>query len=156
MSPNRDDRSSRRRWVVRRALTVSVLAAIGWFAVGGFAAEPVAAAPSAPATGPAPTNATCAVTGYSAADDVALEKLVAQLGKQTAFQVGGMPLRNPCRQIDGFTDGLLKQVLTRDADGAIVRRAGIMGVVPAGGTVRAGDRIAVELPAGERRPLDVV
>ncbi len=52
--------------------------------------------------------------------------------------------------------GLLKQVLTRDADGTTVRRAGIMGVVLAGGAVRAGDRIVVALPPGERRPLDVV
>jgi MOSC domain-containing protein YiiM len=69
-----------------------------------------------------------------------------RIGASTLVEVTG--LRNPCRQIDGFTDGLLKQVLTSDADGTTVRRAG--------GAVRAGDRIVVELPPGERRPLDVV
>jgi MOSC domain-containing protein YiiM len=76
------------------------------------------------------------------------------IGASAVVEVTG--LRNPCRQIDGFSDGLLKQVLTRDADGTLVRRAGIMGVVVAGGAVRAGDRIVVELPPGDRRPLDVV
>ncbi|HEY9482625.1 MAG TPA: hypothetical protein VIR00_06645, partial [Micromonosporaceae bacterium] len=78
---------------MRRALTGIVLAAIGWFALGGFAAAPVAAAPTAPAPAvPLPTNATCAITGYSAPNDVALDKLVARLGKQTAFQIAGTPL----------------------------------------------------------------
>jgi len=76
------------------------------------------------------------------------------IGASAVVEVTG--LRNPCRQIDGFTDGLLKQVLTRDADGALVRRAGIMGVVVAGGAVRTGDRIAVGLPPSDRSPLDVV
>ncbi len=76
------------------------------------------------------------------------------IGGSAVVEVTG--LRNPCRQIDGFRDGLLKQVLTRDGDGTVVRRAGIMGIVLAGGAVRTGDRIAVELPPGDRRPLDVV
>jgi MOSC domain-containing protein YiiM len=77
-----------------------------------------------------------------------------RIGASALVEVTG--LRNPCRQIDGFADGLLKQVLARDAGGAIVRRAGIMGVVLAGGPVRPGDPIVVELPPGDRRPLDVV
>jgi MOSC domain-containing protein YiiM len=76
------------------------------------------------------------------------------IGASAVVEVTG--LRNPCRQIDGFSDGLLKQVLARDGDGTVVRRAGIMGIVLAGGAVRTGDRIAVELPPGDRRPLDVV
>jgi len=76
------------------------------------------------------------------------------IGASAVVEVTG--LRNPCRQIDGFSDGLLKQVLARDADGTLVRRAGIMGIVLAGGAVRTGDRIAVELPPGDRHPLDVV
>jgi MOSC domain-containing protein YiiM len=76
------------------------------------------------------------------------------IGASAVVEVTG--LRNPCRQIDGFSDGLLKQVLARDGDGTVVRRAGIMGIVLAGGAVRTGDRIAVERPPGDRRPLDVV
>jgi MOSC domain-containing protein YiiM len=76
------------------------------------------------------------------------------IGASAVVEVTG--LRNPCRQIDGYTDGLLKQVLARDADGTLVRRAGIMGIVVAGGPIEAGDRIVVEPPPGDRRPLDVV
>jgi hypothetical protein len=65
-------------------------------------------------------------------------------------------LRNPCRQIDAFQGGLLKQLLGRDADGAVVRRAGVMGVVRRGGEVRPGDPVAVLLPDGPHRPLEPV
>ncbi|MCQ4210273.1 MOSC domain-containing protein [Streptomyces longispororuber] len=66
-------------------------------------------------------------------------------------------LRNPCLQIDHFQDGLLKRVVGRDPEtGAVVRKAGVMSVVRAGGTVRAGDAIRVELPAEPHRPLEKV
>jgi len=65
-------------------------------------------------------------------------------------------LRNPCTQLDGFRPGLMRAVLGRDADGGLVRKAGIMGVVVAGGAVRPGDAIAVELPAGPHRRLGPV
>jgi MOSC domain-containing protein YiiM len=65
-------------------------------------------------------------------------------------------LRNPCTQLDGFRPGLMRAVLDRDADGGLVRKAGIMGVVVAGGAVRPGDAIAVELPAGPHRRLEPV
>jgi MOSC domain-containing protein YiiM len=77
-----------------------------------------------------------------------------RLGGEAIVEVTG--LRNPCVQIDRFQDGLLKKVLGRDADGRLVRKAGIMGVVRVGGVVRPGDPIAVELPAGPLRPLDRV
>ncbi|MFE5334938.1 MOSC domain-containing protein [Isoptericola sp. NPDC056573] len=62
-------------------------------------------------------------------------------------------LRNPCRQIDDFQPGLLKQVLHRGADGGVERLAGVMGIVSRGGTVRPGDAIGVELPAPPHLPL---
>ncbi|MFD5184255.1 MOSC domain-containing protein [Streptomyces sp. NPDC058372] len=77
-----------------------------------------------------------------------------RLGPQAVVEVTG--LRNPCLQIDAFQDGLLKRVVGRGEDGGIVRKAGIMGVVRTGGTLRPGDPIAVELPAGEHRPLERV
>jgi MOSC domain-containing protein YiiM len=43
--------------------------------------------------------------------------------------------------------------LDRDADGNLVRKAGIMGIVLAGGEVRPGDAIRVEQPAEPHRPL---
>ncbi|MFB6902383.1 MOSC domain-containing protein [Streptomyces hydrogenans] len=76
------------------------------------------------------------------------------LGAEAVVEVTG--LRNPCAQIDKFRHGLLKQVVGRDADGELVRKAGIMGIVLTGGEVRPGDPIRVEVPAGPHRPLERV
>lgn len=62
-------------------------------------------------------------------------------------------LRNPCHQLDLFADGLLKQVLYKDAEGKLVRLAGIMGTVARGGTIRPGDAVDVRLPPGAHFPL---
>lgn len=62
-------------------------------------------------------------------------------------------LRNPCHQINGLRPGLMKQVLRTRDDGEVERLAGIMGVVSRGGSVRAGDEIAVALPPGAHRKL---
>jgi hypothetical protein len=56
-------------------------------------------------------------------------------------------LRNPCIQLDRFKPGLMAATLDRAADGSLIRKAGIMGVVLAGGDVRPGDPIQVTLPA---------
>jgi hypothetical protein len=77
-----------------------------------------------------------------------------RIGAHAQVMVTG--LRNPCRQIDGFRPGLLKAVVSRDTANRLVRKAGIMGVVTAGGRVRPGDSIQVELPTGPHTPLDVV
>ncbi|MEU9994041.1 MOSC domain-containing protein [Streptomyces sp. NPDC050848] len=76
------------------------------------------------------------------------------LGAEAVVEVTG--LRNPCAQIDNYRHGLLKQVLGRDEDGQIVRKAGIMSVVLTGGEVWPGDPIRVELPAEPHRPLEKV
>ncbi|MFB7733425.1 MOSC domain-containing protein [Streptomyces sp. NPDC056112] len=77
-----------------------------------------------------------------------------RVGDTAVLEVTG--LRNPCRQIDTFQDGLLKQVVGRDEAGNIVRRAGIMTIVREGGVARPGDTIEAELPSGPHRPLDRV
>lgn len=66
-----------------------------------------------------------------------------QLGEAMVEVTG---LRNPCRQLDGFRAGLMAATLDRDAEGGLVRKAGVMAVVIEGGIVRAGDPIAVTLP----------
>ncbi|MFB7451771.1 MOSC domain-containing protein [Streptomyces sp. NPDC056194] len=76
------------------------------------------------------------------------------LGAEAVVEVTG--LRNPCAQIDNFRHGLLKQVLGRDENGEIVRKAGIMGVVLVGGEVRPGDPIRAELPPEPHSPLEKV
>ncbi len=55
-------------------------------------------------------------------------------------------LRNPCGQINGFADGLLKKLVYRDEDGETVRIGGAMSVVVRGGEIRPGDEIRVGLP----------
>ncbi|MFF8952989.1 MOSC domain-containing protein [Streptomyces sp. NPDC014940] len=77
-----------------------------------------------------------------------------RIGDEAVVEVTG--LRNPCRQIDDFQRGLLKQVVGRDTDGRVRYRAGVMGVVKVGGVVRAGDAISVELPDGPHRALERV
>jgi MOSC domain-containing protein YiiM len=77
-----------------------------------------------------------------------------RLGAEAVVEVTG--LRNPCVQLDTFQAGLTAAVLGRDARGELVRKAGVMSVVRAGGEVAPGDPIAVELPVGPHRPLEVV
>ena len=76
------------------------------------------------------------------------------LGDDACVRVTG--LRNPCQQINDFEPGLLRAVLGRADDGSVERKGGVMSVVVAGGVVRAGDRIRVELPTGELQPLSPV
>ncbi len=66
------------------------------------------------------------------------------VGERAVLEVTG--LRNPCAQINAFRPGLLKALTPRDADGEVVRRAGIMSTVLDGGLVRVGDPVTVEVP----------
>lgn len=77
-----------------------------------------------------------------------------RLGTAAVVELTG--LRNPCVQLDRFQHGLTAAVLDRDEEGELVRKAGVMAVVVAGGEVRPGDAIAVELPEGPHRALEVV
>jgi MOSC domain-containing protein YiiM len=77
-----------------------------------------------------------------------------QLGPDALVEVTG--LRNPCVQLDRHQQGLQRALLDRDADGNLVRKAGIMAVVLADGVVHAGDPISVQLPAGPPQPLEPV
>ena len=77
-----------------------------------------------------------------------------RLGDSAIVEVTG--LRNPCAQLDGIQAGLMAATLGRDERGDLVRRAGIMGIVVAGGEVRPGDAISVELPSPPHTPLQPV
>lgn len=74
-----------------------------------------------------------------------------KLGTAAVIEVTG--LRNPCIQLDRYRPGLMQATLGRDAEGALVRKAGIMAVVRTGGDVWPGDPIAVARPHGPHRPL---
>jgi len=77
-----------------------------------------------------------------------------RLGPEAIVEVTG--LRNPCAQLNQIQPGLMAATLDRDAAGKLVRKAGVMGIVLAGGEVRPGDTIAVELPAGRHLSLEPV
>ena len=74
-----------------------------------------------------------------------------RLGDEAVVEITG--LRNPCAQLDQFRAGLMAATLDRDEQGNLIRKAGVMGVVIAGGQVCPGDTITVELPPAPHRPL---
>ncbi|MFE5407924.1 MOSC domain-containing protein [Microbacterium sp. NPDC056569] len=77
-----------------------------------------------------------------------------ELGEYAVIEITG--LRNPCTQINGLSEGLMKELVYVDDAGATVRLAGVMSVVLAGGVVRPGDSIRVIPPAGRLEPLQPV
>ncbi|MCL3883106.1 MOSC domain-containing protein [Marivita sp. GX14005] len=88
-------------------------------------------------------------------DLLALPKgAVLELGREARVEITG--LRNPCAQIDAFQPGLLSAFICRDANGKLMRRTGVMGIVLASGKVRPDDPIVVHLPEGEHRALERV
>ena len=76
------------------------------------------------------------------------------LGDDAVVELTG--LRNPCVQLDGILPGLMAAVLGRDADGRLVRKAGVMAVVVRGGQVATDDTIRVVRPALPHRRLEAV
>jgi MOSC domain-containing protein YiiM len=77
-----------------------------------------------------------------------------RLGADAVVEVTG--LRNPCVQLDGIQPGLMNANLARDAEGNLIRKAGVMSVVVASGEVIPGDPIEVEPPPEPHRPLEPV
>ena len=76
------------------------------------------------------------------------------LGASAVVEITG--LRNPCIQIDHFQQGLMAATLDRNANGNLVRKAGVMSIVISEGDVRPGDAIRVEMPTEPHRPLQPI
>jgi MOSC domain-containing protein YiiM len=76
------------------------------------------------------------------------------LGNTAVVELTG--LRNPCTQLDGLQPGLMAAVIGRDADGKLIRKAGVMGIVIESGEIFPGDSIRVERPPEPHQPLDRV
>jgi MOSC domain-containing protein YiiM len=76
------------------------------------------------------------------------------LGRDAIVEICG--LRNPCQQLNTFKPGLMAATLDRGVDGELIRKAGVMGTVLAGGRVTVGDPIRVEDVPGPQRALEVV
>ena len=79
---------------------------------------------------------------------------VLHVGPEAVLRITG--LRNPCGQIESFRTGLLRLAVGRDESGEVVRKAGVMGVVVAGGTVRRGDTVTAVLPPEPHHRLERV
>ena len=77
-----------------------------------------------------------------------------KISDEVVLEITG--LRNPCSQIEQFQTGLLAAVLTKEANGALIRKSGVMSVVLKGGVVRPDDIINVQLPSPPYRPLERV
>jgi len=83
------------------------------------------------------------------------------LPKDTILNIGTSKiqitgLRNPCVQIDSIQKGLMKAVLDKDEAGNLIRKSGIMGIVLAGGEIKTGDKITIELPKEPHQKLEKV
>lgn len=76
------------------------------------------------------------------------------LGADAVVEITG--LRNPCTQINGLSEGLMKEFVYVDEAGDTVRLTGVMSIVVRGGVVRPGDGIRVALPAGAPERLQAV
>jgi MOSC domain-containing protein YiiM len=77
-----------------------------------------------------------------------------RIGTEAVVRLTG--LRNPCYQLDRFRSGLMAAVLDRSPTGKLIRKAGVMSVAIRSGTVRPGDPIEIELPAGPHLALEPV
>lgn len=66
---------------------------------------------------------------------------VLRLGPSALVEITG--LRNPCRALEEVHEGLMAATLRPGVDGEVERRAGVMGVVVAGGRVRPGDEVTL-------------
>jgi MOSC domain-containing protein YiiM len=73
------------------------------------------------------------------------------IGESAVIKLTG--LRNPCEQLNQFQAGLTAAVLCRTPEGTLVRKAGVMGVVVAGGFVQPSNAIIVRLPVEPHRVL---
>lgn len=76
------------------------------------------------------------------------------LGSTAIVKVTG--LRNPCKQLDAYQEGLMAATLDHDDKGNLILKAGIMAIVLQGGDVQPGDTIEVELPPEPHQPLERV
>ena len=73
------------------------------------------------------------------------------IGESVVLELTG--LRNPCRQIEAFSPGLLARLARKMPNGRIERLAGVMAVVRSGGPISIGDVITAHPPATPHQPL---
>ena len=69
---------------------------------------------------------------------------ILKIGRDAEVEITG--LREPCKQIENFQDGLLKKVISKTKSGKFDVKSGVMSIVIHGGTVSPGDKIEVIYP----------
>jgi len=79
---------------------------------------------------------------------------ILKIGAEATVEVMGF--RNPCAQIDNFQSGLLSQMIDRDREGNLIRKAGIMCIAKISGSVQSGDIVKIELPPPPYQKLERV
>ncbi len=79
---------------------------------------------------------------------------ILRIGNSAEIKITG--LRNPCTQLNHFQAGLMDQLVHRDNNDKLVRKAGIMAIVTKSGLVKPGDHIISILPKPPFVPLDRV
>lgn len=88
-------------------------------------------------------------------DLLALPKdTILKIGDSAEIKITG--LRNPCKQIDKFQNGLMQAVLDKNEGGEIIRKTGVMAIVKQSGIIKVGDLIKIELPNEPFEKLKVV
>jgi MOSC domain-containing protein YiiM len=76
------------------------------------------------------------------------------IGADAVIEITG--LRNPCTQLNKLKPGLMKATLDHDAQGRLIRKAGVMAIVKVAGRVSPGDAIHLTLPPLPHRALECV
>ena len=79
---------------------------------------------------------------------------ILKIGSSALIEITG--LRNPCIQTDSFREGLMSALVEKEPNGYIRRKAGVMGIVLEGGSIKPGDLIRIDLPAEPRNKLEPV
>jgi MOSC domain-containing protein YiiM len=65
-------------------------------------------------------------------------------------------LRTPCRKMDDFQPGLLKQVIAHATADRVLAKAGVMAIVVSGGQLAPDARIEIRLPAAPHIALTMI
>ncbi len=79
---------------------------------------------------------------------------ILHIGNEAKVEITG--LRNPCNQLNNFQKGLTQACISKDENGKLVLKAGIMGIVLSDGIVKPDDNITVELPSEPHIKLERV
>jgi MOSC domain-containing protein YiiM len=76
------------------------------------------------------------------------------VGENAIVELTG--LRTPCKKIEDFHAGLLRQVALREGGKILQAKAGVMAIVLHGGVVAPGDAISIRLPDGNHMPMQMI